>query len=95
LTFLAILKRNQSRKLFNEFIAEGNKVIDLGCGNGFLLYLLLQCNQNTFIPYGIDINAKRIFWAKKLLPDFSSNFFVIIYFKVSGVIDFLMSLLHH
>ena len=65
----------ESRKLFNEFIRDGDRVIDLGCGNGFLLYLLLSYHAKKFIPYGIDINPERILWAKKLLNNFPSNFY--------------------
>lgn len=31
-----------AREPFNHFIAQGDKVLDIGCANGFLLYMLQQ-----------------------------------------------------
>jgi SAM-dependent methyltransferase len=64
-----------SRIVFNNFIKHKDRVMDLGCANGFLLYSLLQFHPSRFIPFGVDINHKRIAWARRLLPEFSLNLF--------------------
>ena len=62
-------------KFSNEIIEEKEcNVLDLGCGNGFLLKKIKEINQKI-IPYGIDLNEKAVETARILQPEFSSNFF--------------------
>ena len=71
-------------KFLEEYIAAGEKVLDLGCGNG-RLYELLRARKADY--YGIDVSEKLIEIAKSHYPDakfqvadalnlpFSDNFF--------------------
>jgi alkylated DNA repair protein alkB family protein 8 len=71
-------KFSQTRKFFwrdFEFIADyvedGDKILDYGCGNGRLLEILGDKN----IEYtGVDASQKLIDLAKKKYPQFSQNF---------------------
>lgn len=65
-----------AREPFNHFIAQGDKVLDIGCANGFLLYMLQQWRQDDFIPYGIDIDSSRVDIAKKLFFSSPTHFSV-------------------
>lgn len=65
-----------SRELFNRFIRSGERVLDVGCANGFLLYSLLLWRDGSFVPYGFDINARRIAAARRRLAKFACNFWI-------------------
>jgi SAM-dependent methyltransferase len=68
--------------LFN-LIKKDGKIIDLGCGNGLLLKLLIIKSKQKLIPYGIDFLDKSIQQAKgKVLPKYKDNF------NVSNVIEY-------
>lgn len=53
---------------------EGGNVLDLGCGNGYLLKTLREHCPNI-IPYGIEQNLSVVAHAKTLQPEFLNNFF--------------------
>ena len=48
-------------------------IVDLGCGNGALLYKLNRL-RNKLLPYGCDINETAIKHSKIIHSDFYSNF---------------------
>ena len=49
-------------KFFVDNVSEGNTVLDVGCGNGFLAYDVAKKAKRVV---GIDINKKNIEFAKK------------------------------
>lgn len=49
----------------------GSKVLDLGCGAGFLLYWLSQ--QPGIVPVGIDSSVTQVEVARSNLPDIEIN----------------------
>ena|ERR1700722_14687760 len=61
------------RRPFLNFIRPSDRVLDIGCANGFLLISLLIWHEGPLIPYGFDIRADRINEAKRLIPEFKDN----------------------
>ncbi len=60
-----------------QLIKNDGEMIDLGCGNGLLLKLLIIKSKQKLIPYGIDFLQKSIQQAReKVLPEFKENFSV-------------------
>jgi ubiquinone/menaquinone biosynthesis C-methylase UbiE len=58
-----------------KIINHGGNIIDLGCGNGVLLKLLMGKSNQKIIPWGIDFLDKSIQQAReKVLPKFKENF---------------------
>lgn len=51
----------------------GGAVLDLGCGNGALLKSITEANESV-VPFGIDMEPKRIAHAALLLTEFADNF---------------------
>ena len=64
-----------AREVLNTHIAGGERVLDLGCANGFLLASLLLWHSRGFIPFGMDIDPARIQVACRLLGAFAGNFY--------------------
>jgi SAM-dependent methyltransferase len=64
----------QMRRPLTSLIDSSESVLDVGCGNGFLLACLLLWSRNNFLPFGFDINPRRIAMARTLMPAFSPNF---------------------
>ena len=48
-------------------LEEGSKVLDLGCGTGFLLFWLSK--QKGIIPIGVDVSSSQVEFARQCLPD--------------------------
>ena len=61
---LSILRRNMSKY---------KNILDLGCGNGALLYKLTRL-QNRIVPFGCDINETAIKHSNIIHSDFYNNF---------------------
>jgi ubiquinone/menaquinone biosynthesis C-methylase UbiE len=54
-----------------DYVTDGDKILDYGCGNGRLLEIL----KNKKIEYvGVDISQKLISLAKEKYPDYSESF---------------------
>jgi SAM-dependent methyltransferase len=51
-------------------------LLDIGCGNGWLLRCLQSWSGLTLVPYGIDVDATRIAAAHVLFPEYAANFVV-------------------
>lgn len=51
------------------------KVIDFGCGNGVLLRKIRELNSRI-VPYGIEVDEKRLSNIVQVLPQFEENFVV-------------------
>ncbi|WP_305908257.1 methyltransferase domain-containing protein [Methylomarinum sp. Ch1-1] len=55
-----------NKNLVNKLnISEGQKILDVGCGNGSFLY---AASQNNAIPTGIDLSTKAIEACKSIMP---------------------------
>ena len=61
---LSVMRRN---------LAKYNNVVDLGCGNGALLYKLNRL-QNKIIPFGCDLKEDAIEHSKIIHPKYVNNF---------------------
>ena len=65
----------KARMPFCWLIKTGDYVLDVGCANGFLLKCIALWEETLqFIPFGIDINAKRLFCAQRIHGEHKSNF---------------------
>lgn len=51
-----------------EVIERDGSVLDVGCGNGFLLRCLQEWSGHELVPYGVDVNASLIADARSLFP---------------------------
>ncbi|MFZ5425106.1 MAG: methyltransferase domain-containing protein [Patescibacteria group bacterium] len=67
-------------------------VLDVGCGNGFLLKSLQEWTEHTLTPYGIDNKIHLIEECKKLFPKFSENFKPLNLYKKEFVFRWLYGL---
>ncbi len=66
------------RKFIGKAINQSGTILDIGCGNGFLLRCLQEWQSHELIPYGIDTNPNFIEQAKTIVfPDFENNFSVL------------------
>lgn len=66
---------NSMQLIYGDLIAPlsvGSKVLDLGCGTGFLLYWLSL--QPGIIPVGIDSSRTQVEVARQSLPDIEINY---------------------
>jgi SAM-dependent methyltransferase len=65
------------RKFISNAINSNCEVLDIGCGNGFLLKCLERWSNHKIIPFGIDINIMALNKAKNIFNKFKSNFFLL------------------
>ncbi len=68
-------------KLFKEYIRDGQKILDLGCGNGRLYKFLKDQNLNVDY-YGLDNAEKLISICKEKYPEVADRFKVGEIFKL-------------
>ncbi|OGC92627.1 hypothetical protein A2899_01155 [Candidatus Amesbacteria bacterium RIFCSPLOWO2_01_FULL_49_25] len=66
-----------ARKFISQAVTHSGTILDIGCGNGFLLRCLQEWQNYPLIPYGIDTNSEFIGKAKLLFPNQSQNFAVL------------------
>jgi len=81
-------------KILLELIKRDGKIIDLGCGNGLLLKLLILNSKQKIIPYGIDFLEKSIKQAKEIVfPEFKDNFHVgnVVDYKLEDKFDYIIT----
>ncbi len=64
----------EQRYFIHTAINKDGELLDVGCGNGFLIKCLSEWSGFKIIPYGIDIDANYIKQAKELFPEYSGNF---------------------
>jgi len=65
------------RDIFVPHIKTAKSIMDLGCGNGFLLESLKLWSGTEFTPHGIDIVKSSIEDAQLLFPKHAENFSII------------------
>lgn len=63
-----------ARHFLSSLICNGGSIIDVGCGNGFLLKSLQEWVPHELIPYGIDIDEKLLKQAKSFFPSQADHF---------------------
>ena len=66
-----------ARKFTSKTINRDGTILDIGCGNGFLLKCFQYWQPHSLTPFGIDINSEFINQAKLLFPEFANNFTVL------------------
>jgi len=66
-----------ARKFIAQAINHPGNILDIGCGNGFLLRCLQEWQPNTLTPYGVDTNPEFISQAKNLFSDCPQNFTIL------------------
>lgn len=65
--FIAYIHKKRLKLLYKLIKkSKGKKLIDVGCGDGFVLDYLKPLNKKL---YGIDISEKRVKRVKKMVPD--------------------------
>lgn len=64
------------RFFITKAINKNGNILDIGCGNGFLLRCLQEWSNHKLEPYGIDIDQKLIKQVKELFPSQAKNFIV-------------------
>jgi SAM-dependent methyltransferase len=75
-------------------IKHDGRIIDLGCGNGLLLKLLMEKCSHLLVPFGVDFLEKSIEQAKsEILPEFKQNFFVgnVVDFSFPGKFEYIVT----
>ena len=63
-----------NRKFIAQAINQSGTILDIGCGNGFLLRCLQEWQDHSLTPYGIDTNENFITQAKLVFPNQAQNF---------------------
>lgn len=64
----------KARKFIAHAINQPGIILDIGCGNGFLLRCFQEWQPHTLVPFGIDTNPEYITQAKRLFPKYKDNF---------------------
>ena len=64
----------EGRRFISSAFDRGGTVLDVGCGNGFLLRCLQEWVPHGLEPYGIDINDDQLHQARSLYPDQAHHF---------------------
>lgn len=80
-------KWERKRRFIAQAINKDGSILDIGCANGFLLKCLQEWSGRKLIPYGIDLNQRRIKQAKELFPLQADNFIVKDVKKVQNLLD--------
>ena len=62
------------RRFIAAALHRGGTILDIGCGNGFLLRCLQEWAPHTLEPYGIDTDQVRLGEARALFPDRIDHF---------------------
>lgn len=65
------------KKFIADVIHKDGSILDIGCGNGFLIRCLQEWSDYQLTPYGIDTNGQYIKKAKDLFPEHTGNFVVL------------------
>lgn len=76
-----------ARKFISLAISHPGTILDIGCGDGFLLRSLQEWQPNVLTPYGVDTNQEYIAMAKSLFPIHAGNFAVLSIQNLDGLID--------
>jgi SAM-dependent methyltransferase len=63
-----------SRRFVAEVFDRGGTILDVGCGNGFLLRCLQEWSGHPLVPYGVDVSESFIREAQILFPGEPEHF---------------------
>ena len=63
-----------NRIFISKAIDKPGTILDVGCGNGFLLKCLEEWSGYSLTPYGIDVDAAFIRQAKEYRSEYAANF---------------------
>jgi aryl-alcohol dehydrogenase-like predicted oxidoreductase len=70
----------ESREIYNKYIRAGDRVLDVGCANGFLLRSLLKWRaRQEFVPFGFDWDISLIREARRIFDAHERHFWVMNY----------------
>ena len=70
------------RYLITKVINKDGTLLDMGCGNGFLLRCLQEWSEYNLEPYGVDMDFRYIKQAKELFKLKADNFLFLNYWDL-------------
>ena len=64
------------RRFIADALAKDGTILDVGCGNGFMLRCLQEWSGKNLEPYGVDVEPAFIAGAKQVFPEQAEHFFL-------------------
>ena len=72
--------------LISELVTDSGTIINLGCGNGYLLSQLMQYNKHELVPFRVDFLPQAITQARKEVHPLHCHHFIL-----ANVRDFIFA----